>query len=335
MSEHVSQYLANAERQVSLTPDERAVGRMALQATMALSLTTEEKTDIRRALQNAVYADPAPAPWWEFLRAPARLQGLALAMLLLVGASGGGIVYAAEYALPGDMLYGVKLHVNEAFRTRLTGSPEERAKWAVERLRRRMDELHRLQARGTAETELDVAIGDHIETAAHQVETEIDALPAAAAERAALRTAVNAAIGTDQDSLRRASRINRVLKALKDRSDRFDAPAPTSIVPAVPAVVPAAEGRVDIDVDIRGSVIGGGTSSVPATMSASSGKKNGTSSAPDVREDNASASEGTSGVIDAGGTIDGTVGTPPDPAAATAPLEETADDAVDAVDGLL
>lgn len=209
---------------LSLTSDERAAGRVALQARMSVSLTPEEKMHIRRRLQQRIFADPAPLSLWERLRMPVRLQALALAALLLVAASGGGLVYAAENALPGDTLYTVKL-VNEAFRARLQGTPESRAQWAVVRLQRRMDELHRLQQRGAQEEEIDVAMGEHLETAAHIVEVEVEALPAAASERAALRTAVRMAIGSEQQDLRRASRINRVLKALRERTDRFEGSA--------------------------------------------------------------------------------------------------------------
>lgn len=234
MDESITQYFAESTP-LSLTLEERAAGRLALQAKMALTLAEDEKIAARRALQQVVFADPAPTSIWEIFRMPARLSAMAFSALLLLGASGGGL-YAAESALPGDPLYRVKIHVNEAIRGTLQISPEDRARWAVARLQRRMDELRALEARGSAEAEIDVAIGGHIEVVAKEVEAEVHALPAAAAERAAMRTAVNAAIGADQDSLRRASRINRVLKALKERADQFDAPPVGTIAP-VPAAV--------------------------------------------------------------------------------------------------
>jgi hypothetical protein len=259
MNESPDHYFARSD-QPSLTPEERAAGRMALQARMALSLTAEEKTDIRRALQHVVYADPAPAPAWSLFRLPARLPALAFAVVLLLGASGGGLAYAAESALPGDALYGVKIYVNEAIRGSFQLTPEDRASWALRRFERRLDELHRLEARGRAQEEIDVAMGEHIERAAMEVEAGVEALPAAAAERAALRTAVNAAIGTDQDDLRRASRINRVLKALKERADQFDAPAQGAAAGTVDAAVKQGPLRVNV----------GGTASVSVGADASS-----------------------------------------------------------------
>ena len=240
--------LAHAD-ELSLTPEERSAGRMALEARLALSLTPEEKLEGRRALQSILYADPAPASAWSWFRMPLRLPATAFSILLLLGLSGGGLAYAAEGAMPGDALYGVKIYVNEALRAKFQFTAVDRARWAVTRLQRRMDELNRLEARGIPGEELDVALGDHVERAAHEVEEGVEALPAAAAERAAMRTAVNAAIGSDQDSMRRASKINRVLKALKERADGFDAPTPAKIAP-VPSVNARARAANEVDVRI-------------------------------------------------------------------------------------
>ncbi len=265
MSDPTSEYFAQSDSP-SLSSEERLAGRMALQARMALTLSAEEKTDIRRALQHVVYADPAPAAAWSVFRLPLRLPAMAFAVLLLLGASGGGLTYAAESALPGDALYGVKIHVNEAIRAKFQISPEDRARWAVARLQRRMDEMRGLKARGSADEDIDVAMGDRLENAATNVQAEVDALPAAAAERAAMRTAVNAAIGTDQDSLRRASKINRVLKALKERADGFDAPPEGTIV--APAAAARANAKVNVDGPLRVNI--GGTASASIDGDASS-----------------------------------------------------------------
>jgi hypothetical protein len=308
MSDPTSDYFAQTDSPV-LTPSERAAGRLALQARMALTLTSEEKTDIRRALQHVVYAEPAPASAWSLFRLPVRLPAMAFAVLLLLGASGGGLTYAAESALPGDALYGVKIHVNEAIRGKFQVTHEDRARWAVVRLQRRMDELRGLKARGSADEDIDVAMGDHLETAATDVQAEVDALPAAAAERAAMRTAVNAAIGTDQDSLRRASKINRVLKALKERAEGFDAPPEGTIV------APAAGAKVNVDVDGPLRVNLGGTASASIDGTASSkARSSARADASSVRRSSAPASSA--------------VGTEP-PAASVLPTNDPASEPTD------
>jgi len=291
MDESVRQYFAESTP-LSLTLGECVAGRLALQARMALTLSEGEKIAARRALQYVVYADPVPTSLWEIFRIPVRLSATAFSVLLLLGVSGGGLVYAAENALPGDALYGVKIHVNEAVRAKLQLTPEERAHWAVTCLERRMEELRALEARGSAEAEIDVAIGGRIEKAAAQVETDVGALPAAAAERAAMRTAVNAAIGTDQDSLRRASRINRVLKALKERADQFDTPPAATIAP-VPTVretmKPSDPQRVDPKPIVDTAAISSHAASVRASQK-STGKARSSASVhdPDNTDDDES-----------------------------------------------
>lgn len=244
MNDFLPQHLDHEEL-LTLTPEERVTIRVALQARVALSLTSEEKRDIRRTLQKLVYADAPRSFFSLLLQSPLRLAGVAFAVLLLVGASGGGIVFAAEQALPGEILYAVKLHVNETLHAGLQFTAEEKARWAVRRLERRMEELKRLEARGEVGAAVDVAVAEKIEAAAREAEIKVESLPAAAAERAALRTAARMAIERDEDEeeevnevtesdVRRASRVVRVLKALRERAERFEEPA--KILPVTPAL---------------------------------------------------------------------------------------------------
>lgn len=260
MDDFITQHFSENEPP-QLTTEERVAGRFALQARMAFSLTDDEKAVGRRMLQNLAYADPAPASIWSVLLSPVRLPLMAAAVLVLCASGGGFVAFAAERALPGDALYGVKIHVNEAIRERLQLTDEARSAWELERLHRRIDEMRKLEARGDAEEQVDVAIGEHIERAAAVVEARIDALPAAASERAAMRTAVNAALGTDQDSVRRASRINKVLKALKERADGFEprddeTMSAAAANAAAKATLDEREGplRVEIETSGRGEV---------------------------------------------------------------------------------
>lgn len=86
-----------------------------------------------------------------------RLSYVAAALLLLFLA-GGGISYAAEGSLPGDILYPVKIHVNEQMRTNLIFSPKAKAGWEAERAGRRLAEAEELAAAGrlTAETKTEL-----------------------------------------------------------------------------------------------------------------------------------------------------------------------------------
>jgi hypothetical protein len=141
-----------------------------------------------------------------------------------------------------------------------------------------------------------------------EVEAGVDALPAAAAERAAMRTAVNAAIGTDQDSLHRASRINRVLKALKERADQFvEAPAPGSAAATVDAAAKQGPLRVNV----------GGAAS--ATIDAGSSRAARASAAASVRS-SAEASRDRSSHAASDGPSDAGDAAPSEPALPISPL---------------
>src|SRR5690606_28715554 len=107
-------------RQTSLTESERELMRERVLAYM----------DMRpvRTKQQAKES-PAFAGVWSLFRSQAAPAFLAVALIL----SGSGVSYAAESAMPGDLLYAVKLHVNEEFIDAFQFSPSARLAWAAER----------------------------------------------------------------------------------------------------------------------------------------------------------------------------------------------------------
>lgn len=68
-----------------------------------------------------------------------------LAMVFVIGL---GTAYAAEGALPGEILYGVKIEVNEAVKGAFAVSESAQASWQTERLERRLEEAEVLVAEG-------------------------------------------------------------------------------------------------------------------------------------------------------------------------------------------
>lgn len=76
-----------------------------------------------------------------------RVAAMAMSVALLISASGGGIVYAAESAMPEDVLYPVKLHFNEPFRDVLHRKPADRAQWEQQKIDRRLREAEHLSQR--------------------------------------------------------------------------------------------------------------------------------------------------------------------------------------------
>jgi hypothetical protein len=58
--------------------------------------------------------------------------------------SGTSVMYAAEMALPGDILYGVKVDVTEPLLNKLMKVPEARAEWELTKVTRRLEEAETL-----------------------------------------------------------------------------------------------------------------------------------------------------------------------------------------------
>ncbi|KKU81776.1 MAG: hypothetical protein UY07_C0009G0013 [Parcubacteria group bacterium GW2011_GWA1_47_8] len=66
-------------------------------------------------------------------------------LLVIAGVLVGGTVsFAAEYTIPGDVLYPVKVHVNENVRGTVAVTPKAKAQWEVELVGRRLDEVEKL-----------------------------------------------------------------------------------------------------------------------------------------------------------------------------------------------
>ena len=96
----------------------------------------------------------------------------------------------AEKALPGDVLYPVKVQFNEELRSTLSLSPYEKVAWETQRLERRISEARLLASEGKltdeAETQFAQAVKTHSEAAQREIAElrESDSEEAAIAEMA-------------------------------------------------------------------------------------------------------------------------------------------------------
>ena len=106
----------------------------------SMLLTREEKEGVKNAVLSFVQSHPVRTqePFRHqqrrstfahmFANPVILLKPMPIILILLVTLSAGaGVSAAAEKALPGDLLYSVKVSVNEELRSRLTISAEERA----------------------------------------------------------------------------------------------------------------------------------------------------------------------------------------------------------------
>lgn len=123
------------------------------------ALTEEEREHMRMRLADYATFRPigraqaARIAWW----LPQRAMAFATAFLvLMVGA--GGSAYAAEGALPGDILYPIKVHVTEPAVTALTPSGRAQVTWQITIAKRRLKEAATLSGEGRLATSTEATL---------------------------------------------------------------------------------------------------------------------------------------------------------------------------------
>lgn len=95
-----------------------------------------------------------------------RIMPIALLITLLLS---GGVSYAAEGAMPGDVLYPIKINVNEEVRGLLTIQEDAKANWEARRAERRLEEAEELAVRGELRDEVRTRIAENFENHAERV----------------------------------------------------------------------------------------------------------------------------------------------------------------------
>ncbi len=101
------------------------------------------------------------------------LAGLLIAAIL---AMGGGTAVAAENALPGDLLYPLKLRVNEEVREVLSVKPEAKVAWETRRAERRLEEVEKLVEQGRLTTSTSAVLAEKFAEFANRAEERLTAL---------------------------------------------------------------------------------------------------------------------------------------------------------------
>ncbi|MEK7641322.1 MAG: DUF5667 domain-containing protein [Patescibacteria group bacterium] len=126
----------------------------------AVRMKPEEKSEIRARLYavargGEVQSEKFKVKSWgfSFLKPMPIFASLMIALL-----AGGGVSFASENSLPGDLLYPIKVNVNEEVRARLAVSTEAKASWDTELADRRLIEVEQLSDRGKLTEERQSAI---------------------------------------------------------------------------------------------------------------------------------------------------------------------------------
>ena len=84
--------------------------------------------------------------------------GLIIALVM-----GGSVSFAAENTLPGDVLYSMKVYVNENARAAVAFTDKSKAELAVELANRRLEEAGKLALRGTLDVDTEASIVTNVE----------------------------------------------------------------------------------------------------------------------------------------------------------------------------
>jgi hypothetical protein len=94
-----------------------------------------------------------------------------LAAMMIIAVSGGTVSFAATGSLPGDLLYPVKVGINEEIVSMFSLGEESKLEWEIERSSRRLTEAGRLESEGTLDSEALSALGRNIETHNSRIKT--------------------------------------------------------------------------------------------------------------------------------------------------------------------
>lgn len=131
-------------------------------------------------------------------------------ILIIALVVGGGASVAAENALPGDLLYSVKVKVNEEVKTFFAFSEEAKAKAETKIAERRLEEAAKLAAEGKLNIKTRAQIEANFEESADRIEARVEKMKAEGKTRAALEATSNfeAALKAHERILGRLIEIN-------------------------------------------------------------------------------------------------------------------------------
>lgn len=150
--------LMRAAKSVHMTTEEKDAVSVFLRqyladANVPLALSDTEKFEGRDALEQFMHHHPVIAQrpsWFDVLASLclSRISILGVSACFIAVGTGSVMALASEGAIPGDVLYPVKVEVMEPLRERFLRTSEERAAWQVRKIERRMGEAKTLLARG-------------------------------------------------------------------------------------------------------------------------------------------------------------------------------------------
>jgi hypothetical protein len=148
---------------VRLTPEEKAVGRQALLSHVQAHPVRLEGTS------RHIYRQPL------FIFNRLKIMPAIIAIVIAALAGGGGASFAAEGAIPGDVLHSWKTEVNERVVSVLSSvSEEQKAKWEARLAERRLEETSELAKEGKLKADVVARIEANFKAQADRVRARIN-----------------------------------------------------------------------------------------------------------------------------------------------------------------
>lgn len=96
---------------------------------------------------------------------------VAILLVVAIGSGTAGAASLAQNALPGDILYGIKINVNEEVRAALASTPQTKAEVAIARAETRIKEIETLKNRGaTINNETRTEVDARLDAQVHDAE---------------------------------------------------------------------------------------------------------------------------------------------------------------------
>ena len=111
--------------------------------------------------------------WLQYRGSAISLRLIGTMVLVLSVLVSGGVAMGAEKALPGDILYPVKIGINEEVRGWLATSEESKTDWEIKKAERRLEEAETLAAEGSLDADKTAKIEASFEANAIKVRESV------------------------------------------------------------------------------------------------------------------------------------------------------------------
>jgi hypothetical protein len=156
-------------KNIKLSDDEKNTGKQTL-------LNFISNNPVRPGLEHRLQEQSrAYAGGWSsiFLTKLNFASAMSIFLILSVLVSG-GLAVGAEKSLPGDILYPIKVGINEEVQGWLAVSEESKTDWEIKRAERRLEEAEELAENGTLDAEVSEKIEANFEANAERVRQRIE-----------------------------------------------------------------------------------------------------------------------------------------------------------------